>query len=134
MANPIIKIRFKRSLPGDHDSYGEPVEAAIEKLTGKNAKTKNTGGYPRTRLKDGGGYVERHEDGPEIFVTVLQLIPAYIGAALALYTAWKSRKKIKKSEKTRVDISGKNFEHSIVIETKEDEKLAAALLKHYGKK
>lgn len=132
MANTEFIVRYKRSEPGDHGDYGKSFERAVEKLTDPNGRTTRSSGYPRTVLLGRAGYLERHEDGPELLITIIEQLPNYITAMAALITIWMNRPK-KPKEKTRIEISGKGFEHSVDIDNPEDADLARKLLRHYGK-
>lgn len=134
MAKPKLTIKYKRSFSGKHHNYGKDVESAISKLIGKKPKSQVSKRFPTSELKDGGGYLERHEDGPELFITVAQLLPSYITAAIALFGVWRLRESKQKKEDTQIIISGAGFEHKITIHSKDDLKIARKLIRYYGKK
>ncbi|MBK8504194.1 MAG: hypothetical protein IPL46_19495 [Saprospiraceae bacterium] len=109
------------------------MEDHLIKLIGPNPKIKPTTSFPQARLKEGGGYLERHEDGPELIMTIIEQLPNYLTAVLALIAIWKNRQK-QRGEKTHIEISGKGFSHTIEIKSEADEKLAQQLIRHYSEK
>lgn len=132
MPRSALVIRYKRSIPGDHSSYGADVEQALARLTGRDRQLSSTFSS-RARLALGGGFVERHEDGPELWITLIEQIPHYVTAAIALAAVWRNRKKARRSERTTIRIAGSGSEHTIEIRDDSDLTLVRALIRHHGR-
>lgn len=83
-----LTIKLYRSVPGSIESYGENFNRQLDKFVGGSELWDNHNSHgiatvPSTTIR-----VQRYESGPELLITIIELLPPILAAILALIKLW----------------------------------------------
>jgi hypothetical protein len=87
MTKVLVKLERDDREPGGDHVYGARIDKLIAATVGGVEKFNRRQYNPSARIPGTNARIELHEDGP-LIQTVIEQIPALIGACASLITAW----------------------------------------------
>lgn len=83
-----LTIKLYRSVPGSIESYGEDFNRQLDKFVGgsdlwDNHNSHGIATVPNTTIR-----VQRYESGPELLITIIELLPSILATISALIKLW----------------------------------------------
>lgn len=123
-----LTVKLYRSIPGSIESYGKDFNQQLDNFVGGSEQWDNNNSHgiatvPHTTIR-----VQRYEFGPELLVTIIELLPPILAAIAELVKLWQEARN-SQQETRSVTITIGNSSYSGPIQRQSDIGLIIDLLR-----